>query len=208
MSNITPINPWPFVCLGIPCGDRVHTPFMYSMWAIGRQYPGKMGLIMGHSSMIVNARNQVVDMAQQLKAEYLLFLDSDMTFPQDTPKRLLAHDKDIVCATYVRRGPPFDLLGHGPSGEVLGGLVEMTHIPTGCMLTKMSVFDKFTKPEFRFAVDEKNKITHGEDFVFSEMAREKGFKLWCDMDLTKEIGHCYQYEVKHTPELAKAQANG
>lgn len=209
---------WPFICLGVPCGDRVHTPFMFSVWGIGRQYPGKQGFIMHHSSMITSARSLLAEAAESLGADYLLFLDSDMTFPQDTPQRLLAHNKDIVGATYVRRGPPYDLLGHAVDEKTAAstGLIEMTHLPTGCLLIKMSVFKDFVAPYFRFRFDEEKKFTHGEDFVFSEDARAKGYKLWCDMDLTRDIGHLFQYELK--PEDAirvreaearqKAVANG
>lgn len=209
-SNVVPINLNPFVMIGVPCGDRVHTQFMHSIWGLGRQYPGKQGVILGHSSMIVNARNQIVEGCQAFttpKVDYLLFLDSDMTFPPSTIQRLLKHDKDIVCATYRRRGPPYDLLGHGPKGEATG-LVEMTHIPTGCLLIKMSVFDKFTKPYFRFEADEAAGMTHGEDFVFSRDARAKGFQLWCDLDLTTEIGHLLQYELKPDSPIAKEAVNG
>jgi hypothetical protein len=208
MTDVIPIKKeWPFICLGVPCGMLCHSEFMQSIWAIGRQYPGKQGLIKGHSSIIVNARNQIVEAAQMLKPDYILFLDSDMTFPQDTPKRLLAHGKDIVCATYVRRGPPFDLLGNSSTPDIRTGLVEMTHIPTGCLLVKTSVFDCLKRPYFRLEANEERETTLGEDYIFTRMMLEHGHRVWCDLDLTEEIGHMVQYELKPADARRMAEAN-
>ncbi len=126
----------------------------------------------------------------------MFFYDSDMMSPMNTIDRLLAHKKDIACATYIRRGPPFDKLGHLVEGEdpdKQTGLSELTHMPTGCSLIKTSVFDKLKKPYFRGGADEKYGKLRGEDFIFSEMVRALGYQIWCDNDLSKEIGHLYQY---------------
>lgn len=190
----------PLVALGVPCGDRVHKEFAETLWALGRgARHHRQGLVCGQSSMVTHARDQVVEGAMKIGADYLMFLDSDMICPWDTIDRLLAHSRDIVGATYVRRGPPFDNLGHALLDSDRGasrGLVEMTHIPTGMLLIKMSVFAKFKRPFFRFEIDEAAGISRGEDFVFSEMARAADFKLWCDIDLSKEVGHSYQYLLR------------
>lgn len=199
----------PLVALGIPSGDRVHWEFMQSIWALGRgARTHRQGIVCAQSSMIVNARNQVVEGAQNIKADYLMFLDSDMTFPYQLIDRLLAHGKDIVGCTYVRRGPPFDNLGHTASPKDMdrrSGLVEMSHLPTGLLLIKMTVFEAFKKPYFRFAVNETLGLTDGEDMVFSRMAREKGFSLWCDLDLSMECAHLYQYPLRPTDPAVRAQ---
>jgi hypothetical protein len=151
--------------------------------------------------MIVNGRNMVVDGARKIRADYLMFLDSDMTFPHTLVDRLLAHGKDIVGCTYVRRGPPFDNLGHTVHDSDMKrqkGLVEMSHMPTGLLLIKMNVFDAFIQPIFRFEPNEAYGITTGEDMVFSRQARERGFSVWCDLDLSMECAHLYQYALRPT----------
>ncbi len=210
MNAPVPIDRRPLVVIGVPCGDRVHAEFMETIWGLGRGARNhRQGLIKAQSSIVAHGRNNCVAAAVELKAQYLFFADSDMTMPYNTIDRLLAHDKDIVCATYVRRGPPFDNMGHTlheADKTATAGLVEMTHAPTGCMLIKMSVFDKLKKPFFRYETNEEIGDVRGEDFVFSEMTRAAGLRLWCDIDLSKEVGHMYQYVLRAEDPTTRAAA--
>lgn len=200
----------PLVAIGVPCGDRVHTQFAMCLWGLGRGARGhRQGLALGQSSIVANSRNQLVDAMIAMQADYLMMIDTDMTFPLNTVDRLLAHDKDIVGATYVRRGPPFDNLGVTLSGEsvqVDGGLVEMRRMPTGMLLIKAAVLAAMPRPVFRFTVDETAGMLNGEDFVFSDMARERGFRLWCDVNLSKEVGHLLQYSLTVEDPSVRASA--
>ena len=84
--------------------------------------------------------------------DYLFFIDSDIVLHPHTLRRLLAHDKDIVGGTYVQRVEPHALLGkdvHGvpfasnPEVQIQpGALLEVSALPTGCLLVSMAVFDK------------------------------------------------------------------
>lgn len=132
-----------------------------------------------------------------INADYVMMIDSDMTFPSDTVDRLLAHDKDIVGATYVRRGPPFDNLGEtlNATGDIQSGLVEMKRIPTGMLLIRAEVFKRLRRPYFRFGIDEIHGANIGEDCTFSDMVRDLDYQIWCDVDLSKEIGHLHQYAL-------------
>jgi hypothetical protein len=55
----------------------------------------------------------------------------------------------------------------------------------------MAVFDKLSKPYFRFETDAHGAIV-GEDYVFCDRAREAGFRIWCDAVISREIGHIGQ----------------
>ena len=212
--NGAPQDLRPLIAIGVPAGDRVHTEFAQCLWGLGRGAKNhRQGIVFGASSMITNARNQCVDGAHQVNADYICFVDSDMTYPYQTNDILLSHKKDIVCATYVRRGPPFDILGHSKhekDRDARAGLVEMDYIPTGILLIKMTVFEKLYKPFFRFIFTQAEVkgfkgegFTKGEDFYFSQAAREAGFSLWCDLDLSKEIAHMYQYGLRITDPAVK-----
>lgn len=190
----------PLVMIGVPCGDRVHSEFTECMWAVARSARNhRQGICFGRSSIVANGRNMCVQGALQNDANYLMFIDSDMTFPGEAIDTLLAHKKDIVGCTYRRRGPPFDNHGHAVAGRgvtVNSGLIEMTHMPTGFLLIKMSVFAALRRPYFRFETNEIDGIVRGEDYVFSEMARAAGFQIWCDVDLSKQLTHIYQYHLR------------
>jgi glycosyltransferase involved in cell wall biosynthesis len=158
-------------------------------------------LITVKSSIVAQARNNGIELARNSGADFTLFLDSDMVFPPSALLRLFLHKKDIVGATYTKRVAPFDILGTPNQPAVLSGdLLEMQRIPTGCLLINMRVFDKLSKPYFRFETDAEGQIV-GEDYVFCDRAREAGFQVWCDAVLSRDIGHIGQ-NVNRLPAMA------
>lgn len=127
------------------------------------------------------------------------FPSGDMVFPRTTLHRLLVHRKDIVGATYVRRVPPYSILGAALQGEPTcdeQGLAEMKRLPTGCPLIRMAVFEALSQPYFRFLNDERTGEILGEDYVFCDRAREAEFRIWCDTRLSQEIAHIGQQICK------------
>jgi hypothetical protein len=122
-----------------------------------------------------------------------------MIFPPDTITRLLKRDKDIVGAVYAQRGAPFHPLGVTYEGEhthVTSGVRRMKILPTGCLMIRMAVFDTLTKPWFNTRVEGEKLL--GEDYYFCARATEAGFEIWCDGDLSNEVGHIGQktYYIK------------
>jgi hypothetical protein len=158
-------------------------------------HPIETTVVNTKSSIVAEARNIAVQRAQEAGADYLLFLDSDMIFPQTVLHRLLLHQKDIVGAIYTKRVAPYDLLGtvlqdaEAPGAD---GLVEMQRLPTGCLLIRMAVFARMAKPYFHFTVDLEHGTLLGEDYVFCDRARQLGYRLWADFSLSQEIGHLGQ----------------
>lgn len=163
------------------------------------------------SSRIVMNRNQIVQQARQCGLsgdDRILWIDADTRFPHSGLQRLLAHDKDIVCATTSRRvgenrapaAYPLDIKGIQPFQQ----LVPMKFVGFPFMLTKMSVFDKLKRPYFAepprrlIGVFEGKEFMSAEDMLYDVMpedeyfcwqARQAGFEILCDMELTMEIGH-------------------
>jgi hypothetical protein len=192
----------PTVALGIPSGDMVHADFAMRLATLCLNPGARACIINAKSSIVALGRNQCVAAAQLAKATHLLFLDSDMVFPADTVTRLLAHDKDIVGAAYSQRTPnshPLGVTFEGNHVHVTEGLMRMKIIPTGCLLIRMSVFDKLPKPWFTTRI-EGEKIL-GEDYYFCEQAAKAGFEIWCDGNLSREVGHIGQ-KIYHLPSVA------
>jgi hypothetical protein len=185
----------PRVAISVPSGDMVHADFALSLAGLCHS-SGELdvSIFSNKSSIVAEARNNGVGMAQDVRAEYLLFLDSDMTFPRNTLRRLLAHGLDIVGATYAKRVPPFQALGTALQPQPADpphGLIEMARLPTGCLLIRMSVFEPLAKPYFHFGLDARGNII-GEDYVFCDKARAAGRRIWCDAALSRELGHIGQ----------------
>jgi hypothetical protein len=200
--------PLPRVAIAVPSGDMVHADFAMAYAQLCMASAGlQLQLITVKSSIVAQARNNGVEIARGFGADYILFLDSDMLFPPTALFRLLLHRKDIVGATYTKRVAPFDILGTKLAAQpavLSGDLLEMQRIPTGCLLIKMDVFEKLSKPYFRFDVDAQGSIV-GEDYVFCDRAREAGFRIWCDAVMSREVGHIGQ-SVHRLPELAPGSA--
>jgi hypothetical protein len=62
-------------------------------------------------------------------------------------------------------------------------------LPHGCVLVHRSVYEKVPQPHYiqDFVPDMNLEI--GEDIYFCRKARENGFQVWCDHELSKEISH-------------------
>lgn len=124
--------------------------------------------------------------------DYLFSVDSDISFPSDTLKKLLAHDRDIVSGLYIQRIPGKHTLeiyeandrggvSHISYGKIKGrGVVEVQGCGFGCVLVKAEVLKTVGYPQFRYhsALDHKNTVS--EDVDFCRKALAKGFRIWAD----------------------------
>ena len=185
----------PRVSIAVPSGDMVHAGFAMAFAQLCHaSHALALQIVSVKSSIVAIARNNAVAEARHFGAEYLLFLDSDMIFPPTALLRLLVRRVDIVGATYVKRVPPFDVLGTALAEQPAeaDGLIEMSRIPTGCLLIRMGVFEALAPPFFRFDTDPLTGAILGEDYVFCDAARRAGFRIWCDPTLTQDMGHIGQ----------------
>lgn len=154
-------------------------------------------------SHIEENRNHLVLTAQSVQADWLLQIDSDMTFGSDILKIMMkiADDtKKIITGVYANvsafHGDHYDVIadsvyGESPDGTYFSassnGSIEPFIVDAcgaGILLTHMSVFEAFEYPWFelvRFSntttVLEPQLMT--EDIVFCRKARECGFQIWC-----------------------------
>lgn len=189
------------VAICVPCVDKPHMLFMHSLnqmyYQLGRfSIPTVQAY--SQSSLIPNGRDDCIRLVEELEAqgneiEWLMWFDSDMVFPPNTLFRLRQHDKDIVGCAYVRRTPPYDImcktLEHAPK-EVNSGLLEVASLPTGCLLVRRQIFNELGPyPKWRTPASEEHGKNMSEDYYFCKKAREMGYSIWLDVDLTKEVGH-------------------
>jgi len=182
------------VAICVPAGMNCKTPFAFSLAGIAHVTPVKLMLVRGESSRsAATARNVAMDKLETLeqihgRVDYILWLDADMEVPPETLGQLLSHDRDIVGASYLRRGEPFDLLGVPEEGAIQTvGLARFRRLPAGVLLVKRAVFDKVGR--WMIYEDADPKKSFGEDVIFCEKAREAGFEIWCDLDLTRRVIH-------------------
>lgn len=159
---------------------------------------------------VANLRQYAVQAAQRVGASHLLFLDSDMRFPEDTLERLLARDRDIVAANCVMRTMPELWVARtdGVAVSSVGrtGLQAVDMVGCGVMLIKLSVFDALPLPWFSTPYQLTTHDHLGEDVYFCQEARKAGYDIWIDHDLSQSVRHSasVEYGVKHIDVMAIA----
>jgi len=136
-------------------------------------------------------RYWIVKKAQEMEADKILFIDSDMVFPPKTLLQLLSHREYIVGVNAVKRTPPHDALAVGLDGELIDtkadGLVEVSRMGTGIMLVDMKVFTDVKAPWFVNTYVE-GKFDSG-DYKFCQEVKAQGYNIFCDTELSLQVGH-------------------
>lgn len=200
-----------YIAVCTPARDMVHTMFTYDLVNLVCYHTlntnDAISLKISEGTLIANQRAELSLDAMREGCSHLLFIDSDMRFPQDMISRLLAHDVDIVATNCARRrmptGPTAQVYKENGDRELVWtmpestGLQEVGSVGMGVMLIKAGVFKTLSEPwyETPWRSDKRGYI--GEDVFFCKKAREAGFKIWIDHDVSKEIGHIGMFEFKH-----------
>lgn len=189
------------ILIAIPSMDYVASGFAGSLATLAKVGECKISFIC--SSLIYDARNKLAAQAIESEVDYILWLDSDMTFKPDTLIRLLKdiedNNLDIVSALYFRRSHPyspvafskFDFVDNEAvfenyTGE-LSGLHKVEGVGFGCLLMDAQVvFDVFGKYGDCFSPIAKV----GEDLSFLWKARQLGYETYLDCDIKcGHVGH-------------------
>lgn len=178
------------IVLATPTRDNVTAGFAADLAKLYRRHP-EVRFCAALGIYIANLRQYCVSMAQQVGASHILFIDSDMRFPEDTLDRLLAHDLDIVAANAVQRTASqwWTSRIDDQSVSSLGrtGLQQVDSIGFGVALIRLSVFDALERPWFDTPYDGQNHV--GEDISFCRKARAAWFTVWIDHDLSQVVRH-------------------
>lgn len=187
------------ISIGIPTYSQMHVETTMCLIYAIQQLKADIHLNFRKGTYVHALRNDIVKEAFNKKADYLMFLDSDLSFQPDGIYKLLQHNKDIVGGMYNMKGlPPVSTIKladeNGKLKKVDGALVpdtlfECYAIPAGFMLIKLDAIKDIKNP-FDFAYDEDGELV-GEDVNFCKKIHDKGLKVWCDP--TIKIGHIGEF---------------
>ncbi len=104
-----------YIAVCTPARDMVHTNYTYCMVNLVAYHTlnttDAISLKLLQGTLIQNQRADLCLDALREGCTHILFIDSDMTFPQDMIQRLLKHDVDIVAANCARRRMPIRGVG-------------------------------------------------------------------------------------------------
>ena len=189
------------ILIAVPCMDMVSARFAQSLTTLKKVDDCIVSFIIG--SLIYDSRNRLAEYAVRIDADYILWLDSDMTFPPDVLERMLKvideHDDiDILSGLYFRRATPFtpvafDVLETDEKGElhftnmdeVPDGLREVAGCGFGCVLMKTDCLFDIAGKEGPVWFSPLANV--GEDCAFCMRARKYGYKIYLDPSI--EFGH-------------------
>jgi len=200
----------PFIAIGVPAMDAVDTEFALCFAAQMASFRGLTAMLNSQGCYVDEGRMSFVEGAKKrriklpdgqiIRPSHLMQFDSDMTFPAMTIQRLMSHGiKDVVGCVYSRRVEPYTNIGLTEDPSIVNApesspLIPMLLLPTGIMLTHMSVFDRLPEfdedgPVFGYRWMPDVKKYEREDVRFCRLVREHGMKIWCDVGLSHHIGH-------------------
>lgn len=189
------------VMAAVPCQDQVDAGFALDLAGLAARTAlsdTTLTFAQVRGAYLPQQRCDLVQIALDKDATHILWLDSDMRFPDDALLRLVERDKPIVAANYPTRRPPFlPTAEHREKGYLFttadaSGLEEVSHAGMGLMLVDLDVYRALDKPWFALGYDPTKDGWAGEDVFFCRNAGRAKFPVLIDHDLSHEVRHSGQ----------------
>lgn len=156
---------------------------------------------------ISGARATMLKKAITAKADYIVFIDHDISWEPEDMLRLIKTPGDVVSGTYRTREVEPNYMGRplqDDAGKLTSmredGCIEMACVPAGFLKITRKCVEEFMRgypalcygPPWDQAVDLFNHgawkgLWWGEDYAFCRRWRDIGGKVWCVPNMT--LGH-------------------
>lgn len=146
------------------------------------------------ASCLSRAREKAIAEAKSMGFTHLLFLDDDMVFPHSVVETLLGHDKAVVGADYAKKMPGQPHRTASPIED--GELVRVNGMGMGMVLIDIEKIKAVPSPLFAVPWNEDRQDYVGEDVFFIAKLKSCGVESYCDLELSKQIGHVGDYEYR------------
>lgn len=184
----------PRLMIATPCHrNAVHIGFCRSLLQTQAECAAN-GEVVGHATVatthLAHGRNSLVAMALAGGASHLLFIDDDIEWPPEAPRRMIGYGLDVLGGIYADRRAPerVSLAGTCPAPDVPAPLLESAHVFTGFMMLSRAAMERMTKafPEgqFRFGEGAGNAspgpTAPDEGTVWCQRWRGLGGRMFCD----------------------------
>lgn len=193
----------------VPCMDQVAAPFAHALASLKKVGECSVSFLIG--SLIYDSRNKFAKQAYTTGADYVVWFDSDMTFPSDAMERMIADLEsgqcgDIVTGLYFRRVAPYTpvlFAGKNDQGGWNGyedyqkhgaNPFEVAGCGFGCVAMKKNVLIDLMITYGGNVFTPYDGL--GEDLAFCQRARENGHKIYCDP--TIKCGHVGHVVIDET----------
>jgi len=192
MQPVPPQVPKKRILIAIPNKNLIEAETFKSIYdlEIPDGYEAEFQYFYGYQ--VEQVRNLIADWIVKGPYDYLFAVDSDISFPADTLKKMLTHNKDMVTGLYIQRIPGKHCIEvmkrnehggvtHVPWEQLKGrGLVEVDSCGFGCVLIKKDVFTSIEYPHFLYKSALDHQYTISEDVYFCLKAKAQGKQIWAD----------------------------
>ena len=183
--------------IAVPCGDQIEIEFLKCLMDLKRV--GDVDIKFEAGSLVYDARNRLMKYAMERGCyDYVLWLDSDMTFEPNLLERLLEdiEGRQMVTGLCFGRRPPFkpcifkglkiEQIGAGvkPTAEnwfdyPRDQIFEVKACGFACVMMRMDVLEAMTV----FGIPFYPNAGLGEDLTFCWKASQIDIKIHCDLSL-------------------------
>lgn len=195
--GLSPLD-FPPGVVAVTSGDLTrYADFSFSL--ISLQMPPSTKVVWARGVSIVQNLNSILRNGFLPYPEYrwVFLLGDDHVFKPDLLLKMLAHRLDLVAPLCVKRKPPLSpIVFSAETAPGLfktlnwdelpsGGLLEVPATSPAGMLVRRPVIEAVPEPWFEYG--QADSALMGEDLWFQKKARQKGFKIYVDLDTF--IGH-------------------
>jgi hypothetical protein len=169
-------------------------------------------MAISNATLIEKMREELAKVAMDNGADYIMWLDADQVYPEDTIVRLVGHlenGKQIVggMTPHKNDGRPMvwkegNSFGAGVRDKEIQpktGLHKVYAMGFGGIAMTADVLNTIHYPRFQMKWDDELKGMIGEDFSFYSRCKTAGIDVWCDTDLV--YGHLITYQVSLNDKL-------
>ena len=194
--------------IAVPTSDYMHFAFVKSLIALTRKLDADgidYAVDMRTGSLVYDAREQLAAKARLENYSHVLWLDSDMVFPDDIFEKLKAHGKDYVTGIcHARRKPYLSAVFARLEPEAIryhrttypNSLFQIAGSGFACVLTSVQLLrDIKHKSGILFLPT----LAYGEDLAFCVRAKEAGYDLFADPNV--RIKHISHIEISADDEI-------
>ena len=184
--------------IAIPCLDDMPVETVSSLVNLNKV--GSVSINFSQGSLVYASRDYLAQCAISEKADYILWIDSDMTFKPDFLSEMLKsiEGKDFVTAVCYRRKPPFSptiykkiRIGFDGEAETEAfdelpdeNIFEIDACGMAAVLMKTEIAEAIITAERQLFAPISG---YGEDISFCIRAKKLGYKLFADQTIS--VGH-------------------
>lgn len=193
------------ITIGTPHSGHFIPQYVNSLARTLLQPACSFEVLMYEGCYVHSLRNMLFNDAN---GDYLLFIDSDMSWNPENIQQLVRAEKDIIGGLYYKRRFPYGPVVYNHNGStfepvktVQERLFQCDGIGTGFLLISRKVINMFKQPEYQtdwgYAFDPikcenpgaAGSYYVGEDLSFCAKAKHMGLEIWCDPEtIVKHVG--------------------